>query len=73
MAQERKIVITGISRGLGRAMVEGFAERGVLINFFVAEKQVRFEINDAAAQSSGLEFSSKLLRVARLVGTDGGR
>lgn len=28
MVQERKIVVTGISRGLGRAMVEGFVQRG---------------------------------------------
>ncbi|QGJ71618.1 Short-chain alcohol dehydrogenase [Planctomycetales bacterium 10988] len=28
MATPRKIVITGVSRGLGRAMVEGFAQKG---------------------------------------------
>jgi hypothetical protein len=46
---------------------EGFAEKGVLINFYASDDKVRFEINDAAARRSGLKVSSKLLNLARIV------
>lgn len=45
----------------------GFAENGVLINFYKSGTYVRFEINPEAAQQSGLKFSSRLLKLARLV------
>jgi hypothetical protein len=46
---------------------EGFAERGVLVNFYLQESNVRFEVNDAAARRAGLEISSRLLKLARVV------
>jgi hypothetical protein len=47
----------------------GFAERGVLVNFYLSDQQkVRFEVNVGAVNRSGLHISSKILRVARLVG-----
>jgi len=46
---------------------EGFARRGVAINFFIERNKVRFEINPAAARRAGLKISSKLLRLARIV------
>jgi hypothetical protein len=46
----------------------GFAARGVLVNFYRDDKKVRFEINAAAAKRSGLKFSSKLLKLGKLVG-----
>ena len=46
----------------------GYAERGVLINLFIADDRVRFEINQAAVRRSGLVFRSKLYKVARLIG-----
>lgn len=46
----------------------GFARQGVMINFFIEDKTVRFEINREAAARAGLRISSKLLRIARLVG-----
>lgn len=49
---------------------EGFAERGVLVNFYTFENAVRFEINDSAARKSGLEISSRLLKLARIVGLE---
>ncbi len=45
----------------------GFARRGVLINFVRDGDRLRFEVNKAAAEQSGLRFSSKLLRLATLV------
>jgi hypothetical protein len=46
----------------------GYAEKGVLINFYNAGDQVRFEINESAADRSGLKISSKLFKLARVVG-----
>ncbi len=46
---------------------EGFAERGLLINFYLEDDRVRFEVNLAAARSAGLKLSSRLLKLARLV------
>lgn len=46
---------------------EGFAEIGVLINLIKAENKVKFEINYSAVKRSGLVFSSKLYKLARLI------
>jgi len=46
---------------------EGFAEKGVLINFFVKEGKVRFEINEKAVHKSKLVMSYLLLRMAKIV------
>jgi hypothetical protein len=49
--------------------MEGFLEAGGIINWFVEEKKIRFEINVAAAKQAGLEIRSNLLRLAkRIVG-----
>ena len=45
----------------------GFSEEGVLINFYHSEGYVRFEINPEAVEKSGLRFSSRLLKLGRLV------
>lgn len=47
--------------------MEGFARSGGVINLYLQEKQVRFEINPTAAERAGLKISSKLLQLARLV------
>lgn len=47
---------------------EGYAGEGVIINFYLAGSKVRFEINPAAAERSGFQISSLLLKVARIVG-----
>lgn len=46
---------------------EGFAERGVIINFYLRDQKVRFEINVRAAERCGFQISSLLLKVARIV------
>jgi len=46
---------------------EGFAQKGGIINFFSEENKIRFEINHAAAKARRLQFSSKLLRLAKIV------
>ena len=46
----------------------GFAQRGVIINMFIDEGFVRFEVNGPAARLARLRLSSQLLRLARMVG-----
>jgi len=50
---------------------DGYAEKGVMINFFMSRKQkIRFEINELAIKESKLYISYKLLSVARIVETE---
>lgn len=53
--------------------MEGFASRGGIINFFMENNKVRFEINAEAAQRKGLKISSQLLKRAKTVGSDPGK
>ena len=46
---------------------EGFAELGVMVNFYIDENKVRFELNSEAASRARLKFSSQLLKLARIV------
>jgi len=55
------------SQALTVGDTEGFAERGVMINFYMENRTVRFEINPKAAKHAGLRISSNLLRIARIV------
>lgn len=48
----------------------GFAQRGVLVNFFFQESKIRFEINLSAVEDSGLHFKTKILKYARLIQKD---
>ena len=45
----------------------GYAKRGVMINMYLENKRVRFEINAAAAGEAGLRISTKLLNLAGTV------
>ena len=44
-----------------------FMQSGGVINFFLSEERVRFDINLEATEGTGLKFSSRLLSVARTV------
>lgn len=48
--------------------IPGFCERGGIVNFWSDSGRLRFEINPRAAESAHLNLSSKLLRLARIVG-----
>lgn len=52
--------------------VAGFAQQGGVINFVLEDRKVRFEINAEAARRKGLQVSSQLLGVARVVKGKGG-
>ena len=46
---------------------DGFGKKGVLINFFMEQNKIRFEINKDAIQKSGLQISYLLLNVAKII------
>ena len=46
--------------------VRGFAAAGGIIELFIEDGKVRFEINTRAAQRAGLTISSQLLKLARV-------
>ena len=46
---------------------KGFAEKGVMINFYLSSGKLRFEINESAVKEPGLSMSYLLLQVALIV------
>jgi len=46
---------------------EGYAGQGVMVNFYLEENRVRFEINREAAARARLTISAQLLKLARIV------
>jgi YfiR/HmsC-like len=48
---------------------EAFARQGGIINFITVDNKVRYEINLDAAKRANLDISSKLLRLAKIVGS----
>lgn len=50
--------------------IDGFAENGGVIELYLEKDKVRFAINIKAARRAGLEMSSQLLRLARIVEED---
>ena len=48
---------------------DGYAEQGVMVNFYLDDNKVRFEINLEPASRAGLKISSKLIRVGKMVDT----
>lgn len=49
----------------------GYAEQGVMVNFYLEQNKVRLEINNAAAGRAGFRISSQLLKLARIVAESG--
>lgn len=47
----------------------GYCKKGVLINFFVEEGDLKFNINHRMAQKSPLDFSFYLLNIAKAIDT----
>jgi hypothetical protein len=47
--------------------VEGFAEKGGIINFVRVDNKIRFEINGKAVKRNNLEISSRLLKLSIIV------
>lgn len=51
--------------------LDGFAERGGMINMVTRENRLRLEINLGAVERAGLRLSSQLLKLAKLVDVQG--
>jgi hypothetical protein len=49
--------------------IDGFAERGGGINFYLEGNKVRFEVNPDAARRDGLKVSSQLLSLGKIIET----
>ena len=58
-------------RALTVSDARGFGEHGGMVGFVTEDNRVRLRINLDAAKAAGLTISSKLLRVAELVGASG--
>ncbi len=52
------------------AETQGFTKRGGIINFTLEDSKVRFEVNVDAARQVGLNISSRLLSLAKIVQTN---
>ena len=55
------------ARVLTVSEIDGFAQQGGIINFISERNKVRFEINPDAARRLGLNISSELLKLAKVV------
>jgi YfiR/HmsC-like len=73
VAASQSARLTEVIDGLAGAPVltigdtDGFARRGIMINMFLDNKRIRFEINAEAARSAGLRVSTKLLKLSSKV------
>jgi hypothetical protein len=66
--QVREIIeITNNNGVLTVADSDGFIEAGGIINFFTEDNKIRFDINQGAAEKTGLKIRSQLLRLAKRV------
>ena len=50
--------------------IDRFGEQGGIINFYIEDKKVRFEINIDAAEKAQLKIGSQLLSLAKIVRDD---
>jgi len=53
--------------------IEKFANKGGVVNLIKIGNKIKFEINVAKAREAGLKISSKLLKLAKIVGDDQGQ
>lgn len=47
---------------------DGYADQGVMVNFYLDGDKVRFEINLESANRAGIRLSSKLLKIGKVIG-----
>ena len=52
---------------------KSFAQRGVMVNFYLENSKIRFEINLEAAKLAGLKISSNLLRMGTIISPPKGK
>lgn len=64
---EKILAVTETKPILSIGDTEGFGKKGVLINLYTSDRKVKFEINLPSVKKSGLNFSSKLYKLARII------
>lgn len=67
-----KILTSILNRTINKPILtisdtEGFAEKNVLINFYLSGDKIKFEINEKAVHESGLVVSYILFNLAKIV------
>jgi hypothetical protein len=50
---------------------KGYGKKGVIINMYLDDNYIRYEINRTALNKSGLKISAKLLEIARIITDEG--
>jgi hypothetical protein len=65
---ERVLAALGSRPVLTVSEIDGAARRGVMVEFATQNNRIGLRINDRAARAGGLVISSKLLRLAEIVG-----
>ena len=50
--------------------MDKFCDKGGIINFFITENKIRFQVSVKAARAASLELSTPLLRIANVVDSD---
>jgi hypothetical protein len=48
---------------------KGFGQKGVIINFYIKENKVKFEINPGASKKASLQMHSQLFTIGKVVKT----
>ena len=66
---ERLLRVTSSLPILTLSDTTDFAERGGIANFFIDDSRLRFSVNPGAASRARLQISSRLLSLARIVGS----
>lgn len=46
---------------------QSFAKKGVMVNFYIENNKIRFEINMEATERAGLKISSSILRMGTII------
>ncbi|HTV02062.1 MAG TPA: YfiR family protein [Luteitalea sp.] len=74
LSASQRTAAAGVARALEQRHVltigdgEGMSEAGLVIGVYVDGNRIRFDANTGAASRAGLTLSSRLLRLARIVG-----
>lgn len=66
---ERLLRTTSVMPILTLSDAADFAERGGIANFFIDDGRLRFSVNPGAATRARLQISSRLLSLAKIVGS----
>ncbi len=73
ISNSEKTRISQVLKNIGNSNVltigdtEGFGHQGVIINFYIEQDKVRFEINLESSIRANLKISSKLIKLGKLI------